>query len=233
MTRSCDTRGGGLVPPWSTFPQAPRRSRTVGLPPSGAALGSPSVAFPSRAPLQRCPPDTPPRHGLLPRARPGAPAHQVRGLLEQPRAQSPLARARSALARHGVWHPGRGPSPPCSARPGSCASPAPASCLARPLPTRSGPVAGSPGGEPALPAVVSAPLALRAWPPPPAARVVPVPVAAHTTAAFPACGTGRRAAKPVQRLQSGALLAAAGMRACSGPQGCAPPRALLPLRLAP
>jgi len=112
MTRSCDTRGGGLVPPWSTFPQAPRRSRTVGLPPSGAALGSPSVAFPSRAPLQRCPPDTPPRHGLLPRARPGAPAHQVRGLLEQPRAQSPLARARGALARHGVWHPGRGPSPP-------------------------------------------------------------------------------------------------------------------------
>ena len=32
-------RGGFLVPPWFTFPQAPLRSRTVGFPESGSELG--------------------------------------------------------------------------------------------------------------------------------------------------------------------------------------------------
>ena len=72
------------------------------------------------------------------------------------------------------------------------------------------PVAGSPGWEEDLPDVLSAPLALRAWPSPPAARGVHVPVSSHTTAAFPPCGPGRRSTMSVQRLPYGALF-----RGCS------------------
>jgi hypothetical protein len=74
MTRSFDRRGGCLVPPWSTLPQAPLRSRTVGFPPAGAARGFPLVTCPDRAQFQRCPTSTPARSGVLPRALHGSPA---------------------------------------------------------------------------------------------------------------------------------------------------------------
>jgi hypothetical protein len=61
------------VPPWSTFPQAPLRSRTVGFPHSGADRGRSSVACPYRAKLQGCLPYAPARSGVLPRALPGSP----------------------------------------------------------------------------------------------------------------------------------------------------------------
>jgi hypothetical protein len=85
-------------------------------------------------------------------------------------------------------------------------------------------VAVSPCGEADLPDVVSAPPALRAWPPPPAALEGHGPVASPTTAACPPCGPGRRSTMSVQRLPSGTLCEAAVMRACSGPQGCSPPQ---------
>ena len=66
-------------------------------------------------------------------------------------------------------------------------------------------VAVSPCWEEDLPDVFSAHLSLRAWTPTPAARVVPVPVSSHTTAAFPSFGPGRRSTQPVQRFQYGAL----------------------------
>ena len=79
-----------------------------------------------------------------------------------------------------------------------------------PLVNGSVPVAVSPGWEEDLPDVISASLALRAWTPTPAARMVHVPVSSHTTAAFPPLGPGRRSTMPVQRLQYGALF-----RGCS------------------
>jgi hypothetical protein len=91
-------------------------------------------------------------------------------------------------------------------------------------------VAVSPCGEADLPDVVSAPPALRAWPPPPAALEGHGPVSSPTTAACPPCGPGRRSTMSVQRLPSGTLCEAAVMRACSGPQGGSPPRSLLALR---
>ena len=81
-----------------------------------------------------------------------------------------------------------------------------------PVVNGSGPVAVSPGWEEDLPDVVSAHPSLRAWTPPPAARVVHLPVSSPTTAAFPPFGPGRRSAQPVQRLQDGAFFEAAGMR---------------------
>jgi len=138
-----------------------------------------------------------------------------------------------SLSRHGVWHHVSGYDPTFLALTGSCASPAPSSCLGRPLTTRSVQVAVSPCWAKDLPDVLSAHLALRAWTPTPAARVVHVPVSSHTTAAFPPFGPGRRAAKPVQRLQYGALCEAAVICSWSGPQVCSPPRSLLPLRFAP
>ena len=114
---------------------------------------------------------------------------------------------------------------------GSCVSPHP-SLLPRcyPRDSGSGQVAVSPGWEEDLPDVLSAYLSLRAWPPPPAAREVHVPVSSPTTAAFPPFGPGWRSTMSVQRLQYGALFEAAVIRACSGPQVCSPPRSLLPLR---
>jgi hypothetical protein len=98
---------------------------------------------------------------------------------------------------------------------------APASVLTPPLASGcpwhngSGPVAGSPGWEADLPDVLSASLALRAWPSPPAARVVQLPVASHTTTAFPSGGPGRRSprcrtATSVRRACSGLQSGAAG-----------------------
>ena len=78
-----------------------------------------------------------------------------------------------------------------------------------PSDARSVQVAVSPCGEEDLPDVLSAPPSLRAWTPPPAARGVHRPVSSSTTSAFPSCGPGRRSAKPVQRLQYGALCEAA------------------------
>jgi hypothetical protein len=118
--------------------------------------------------------------------------YHVRVLLERPRAQSPCARARCSLARHGVSHHVRGPYPTFIARTGSCARPSPSSCLGHTRSTRSVQVAVSPCWEKDLPDVLSAYLSLRAWPPTPAAREVRVPVSSLTTAAFPACGPGRR-----------------------------------------
>ena len=131
--------------------------------------------------------------------------YNVRLLLKLPSAQSPFARARCYLARHGVWHHVSGCYPTFIAPTGSCASPPPSSCLGRTLNTRSMQVAVSPCWEEDLPDVVSAPLSLRAWTPTPAARVVHLPVSSHTTAAFPPFGLGRRSAKLVQRLQYGAF----------------------------
>ena len=118
--------------------------------------------------------------------------YSVRALLELPSAQSPFARARCYLARHGVLHHVRGHYPTFIALTGSCASPSPSSCLGHTLNTRSVQVAVSPCWEKDLPDVISAYLSLRAWPPTPAAREVPVPVSSLTTAAFPSFGPGRR-----------------------------------------
>jgi hypothetical protein len=78
------------VPPWSTFPQAPLRSRTVGFPQAGAALGCPLVAFPYRAKLKRCPTYPPARSGWLPRALPCSPALQGLGTPEAAQCPEPL-----------------------------------------------------------------------------------------------------------------------------------------------
>jgi hypothetical protein len=61
-----------------------------------------------------------------------------------------------------------------------------------PSDARSVQVAVSPCWEKDLPDVIAAYLSLRAWPPTPAAREVPVPVSSLTTAAFPSFGPGRR-----------------------------------------
>ena len=81
------------MPPWSTFPQAPLRSRTVGFPQSGLTLASHqspshtvrSSSADSHTPLHEmvC------FHGRSSVPRP----YNVRGLLELPSAQSPFARA--------------------------------------------------------------------------------------------------------------------------------------------
>jgi hypothetical protein len=102
-----------------------------------------------------------------------------------------------------------------------------------PSDTKSWQVAVSPCWEEDLPDVISAHLSLRAWTSTPAARVVHLPVASHTTAAFPPFGPGRRSTMPVQRLPYGALFEAVVISSCSGPQVCSPPRSLLPLRLPP
>jgi hypothetical protein len=70
-------------------------------------------------------------------------------------------------------------------------------------------VVTSPCWEEDLPDVISAHPSLRAWTPTPAARGVHLPVSSSTTSAFPPFGPGRRSAKPVQRLQYGALFEAA------------------------
>ena len=70
----------------------------------------------------------------------------------------------------------------------------PPSACGYPSVSRSLPVAARPGGASDLPGVSSANLAQRAWTPTPAARGVPLPVAAHPTTAFPTLGPGRRLA---------------------------------------
>jgi len=75
-TRSFDRRGGGLVPPSPTFPQAPRSSRTVGVPASGWQPGmwgsSRNAAFPYAWRLTCTLTYTPPTSGFLHRS-PAAP----------------------------------------------------------------------------------------------------------------------------------------------------------------
>ena len=119
------------------------------------------------------------------------------------------------------WH-GRGvPSHVMVAGPRSGGMPPPAALLWAHASVRHPPAASgvpadhgagqgavSPCGEADLPAVVSASLSLRAWPPPPAAPEVHRPVASLTTAAFPSCGPGRRS--PMSRT------ATAGRRALRG-----------------
>jgi hypothetical protein len=102
-----------------------------------------------------------------------------------------------------------------------------------PSDTRSVQVVVSPCWEEDLPDVVSAQPPLRAWPSPPAAPEVHMPVSSLTTSAFPPFGPGRRSTIPMQRLQHGALFEAAVMPSRAGPQVCSPPRSLLPLRLTP
>src|SRR6266581_2459364 len=91
--------------------------------------------------------------------------YNVRLLLKLPSAQSPFARARCYLSRHGVWHHVSGFYPTFIAPTGSCASPPPSSCLGRTLNTRSRQVAVSPCWEEDLPDVISAHPSLRAWTP--------------------------------------------------------------------
>jgi len=59
--------------------------------------------------------------------------YHVRGLLELPRAQSPLARARRYLARRGLLDPVSRGYPAVIAPTDSCAHPPPSSCLGAPL----------------------------------------------------------------------------------------------------
>jgi hypothetical protein len=89
------------------------------------------------------------------------------------------------------------------------------------------PGAVSPGWEEDLPDVLSASLSLRAWTSPPAARVVPLPVASHTTAAFPSVGPGRRS--PVCRTATAVRRA---FRGCSPSRMCRP-RGVLATQIAP
>lgn len=129
---------------------------------------------------------------MLPQVLHCSPALHVRVLLKRPSAQSPFARARGYLARHGVSHHVSGHYPTFIAPTGSCASPPPSSCLGPTLNTRSVQVAVSPCWEKDFPDVISAYLSLRAWTPTPAAREVHMPVSSLTTAAFPSFGPGRR-----------------------------------------
>src|SRR5262249_38896422 len=172
-------------------------------------------------------------YGLLPRVLHCSPALHVRGLLERPSAQSPLARSRSYLLRHGVSHHVSGHYPTFIARTDSCASPQPSHCLGGTLGEWGYAGCRQPlrGGGPSR--RCAAHLSLRAWTPTPAALEVHVPVSSPKTSAFPPFGPGRRSTKPVQRLQHGALFEAAVIPSCSGPQVCSPPRSLLPLQHTP
>jgi len=85
-----------------------------------------------------------------------------------------------------------------------------------PLHNGSGPVAVSPGWEEDLPDVLSAYLSLRAWTSPPAARVVPLPVSSHTTAAFPSFGPGRRST--LCRTATSVRRAFSGLQSCASVQ---------------
>jgi hypothetical protein len=95
------------------------------------------------------------------------------------------------------WTPSAGVFPAFIASTGSCVSPQPSLCLWSHLGHRVCAGCWQPrlGGGPSR--RYSAHLSLRAWPPPPAARGVHLPVTSHPTAACPSCGPGRRAAKPV------------------------------------
>ena len=99
----------------------------------------------------------------------------------------------------------------------SCASPQPSRCLGCTLEqwVCAGCCQPLLGGGPSR--RCSAQLSLRAWTPTPAARVVHVPVASHTTAAFPPCGPGRRSTM--------FSTATAGRRAFSRLQSCTPVQA--------
>jgi hypothetical protein len=212
----------------------PLRSRTVGFPQSGSdpglTLRSPShtarslradphpplrsmVCFPGRSMVHR-----PNMSGYSWSCQvPRAPLHEpgVTSLVGVSRTPSAGATLPSSLLRAhaSVLHPPR------------------ASVV--PLDTRFVQVAVSPCWEEDLPDVISAHPSLRAWPPPPAALEVHMPVSSPTTSACPPCGPGRRSTMPMQRLQHGALCEAAGMPSRSGPQVCSPPRSLLPLRRTP
>jgi hypothetical protein len=131
---------------------------------------------------------------------------------------SPTAMAESPLALWGRY-PVRGRVPTTAVgvpRPSSllrahAPDHVPPPCFGCPAVRGSRQVAASPCCAVVLPDVLSAQLSPRAWPPPPAARVVPMPVSSHTTAAFPPCGPGRRSpisppatsgGTPIARLQS-------------------------------
>ena len=221
------------MPPWSTLPQAPGAPGRWACPRPVLTLAAQRSPAP---PVRRFRPDAPTPlpamvccHGgsLVPRPSLSADSCSCHG----PRAPGQARGLPSCLVL-AADHVSRG-APPCLAPTGSGASPPPSACLGAPLHPRSVPVAGSPGGEADLPDVLSAPLSLRAWPSPPAAREGHRPVASRTTAAVPPCGPGRRSTRPMPRLPHGARGEAAGMPSRAGPQVCSPPRALLPLRLPP
>ena len=215
---------GCLIPPWSTFPQAPLRSRTVGFPQSGSALGLPSVAFPEARSfvLTHYPPCT------LWFASPGrsiVPGPHVRVLLELPSAQSPFARP-GVTARRGVSHvSGRYP-PVIALRTHAPVLRPPAASVVS-SGSRSVQVAVSPCWEEDLPDVILRILPA-SWPPTPAALRCHDPFLPHGHRPSPRW-TGSALHKSVQRLR-GRPFEAAVLRSCAGPQACSPPRSLLPLR---
>src|SRR5919108_5668884 len=122
-------------------------------------------------------------------------------LLCPPCTESPFASLRYYLAEDSVYRYLSQHYPALIATTGSCARPTPSHRLRFPSACGSLQVVASPCWTLALPDVRSANLSLRSWTPPPAARVVHLPVSSHTTAAFPPFGLGRRSAKLVQRLQ--------------------------------
>ncbi len=113
----------------ATFPQAPLRSRTVGLPESGSDLGLSSHGLPEARRLKRWLVSTP-HHSSLPvglgrfmdTVYPGSKTETVRG---PPSAQSPFAHLGCYLRRRGVSHLVSRRYPAFIARTGSCARPKP------------------------------------------------------------------------------------------------------------
>jgi hypothetical protein len=111
---------GFLIPPWSMFPRASLRSRTVGFPESGSDRGFTLTAFPSEAKLKCWPMSTLSSHGLpvslMPiftgLVIPGSVSRTIQG---PPRTQSPFARLRRYPFRRDVFRiTSEGITPPSS-----------------------------------------------------------------------------------------------------------------------
>jgi hypothetical protein len=168
---------------------------------------------------------------LLPRALPCSPAHHVWVLLERPSAQSPLARARGSLLRHGVTPHVSGRYPTFLALTDSCASPQPSRRLGGTL----GQWVGAGCGQPLLGEGPSRGSLCASFP----ACLAPDPGSSRGACArffppdigLPPVRTGSALGNsPCRDFRTGLSFGAAVIPYCSGPQGCSPPRSLLPLR---
>jgi len=160
-----------------------------------------------------------------------SPARHGRLLLELPRAQSPFARSRCSLSRHGGWHHVSGPYPTCIARMGACVSPHPSRCLGGTLAqwVCAGCCQPRLGGGPSRRSLcVSFPPCLDLSPGGScgaSTRVFP-----HDSG-LPLVWTGSALhSVPYSDFRTARFFGAAVMRFCSGPEVCSPPRPLLPLR---